>query len=73
MTNKKLLEQRIDDLGLKKNFLAKKVGLSDQGFRNCLNNQAEFKASQIAVLCEILQITDIETVKSIFFAGNGAS
>lgn len=71
MTNKELLEQAIRDSGLKKAFLAEKIGLSPAGFCNCLNNRAEFKASQINTLCEVLGITDLHTKEAIFFASGG--
>lgn len=72
MTNTKLLEELIDRSGKKKKFLAEKCGLSTAGFRNCLINAAEWKASQIAILCEELGIKDLETKEAIFFARIGA-
>lgn len=71
MTNKELLEQAIRDSGLKKVFLAEKIGLTPAGFYNCLNNRAEFKASQINTLCDLLGITDLSTKEAIFFASGG--
>lgn len=71
MTNKELLEDIIKQKGLKKSFLAQKVGLTPAGFCNCINNRAEFKASQINTLCEVLEIADLETKEAIFFAECG--
>ena len=71
MNNTALLEQAIKNSGLKKNFLAEKVGLSPAGFCNCLNNRAEFRASQINILCELLNITDLAEKEAIFFAEDG--
>lgn len=71
MTNTALLEKAIKDSGLKKLFLAEKIGLTPAGFYNCLNNRAEFKASQINTLCDLLGITDLATKEAIFFAGFG--
>ena len=68
MTNKELLEQVIKEKGLKKAFLAEKVGLTPAGFCNCINNRAEFKASQINTLCVLLGIEDLTTKEAIFFA-----
>ena len=67
MTNKELLEKAIKDSGLKKVFLAEKIGLSSAGFCNCLNNRAEFKASQINTLCDLLGIVDLADKEAIFF------
>ena len=72
MTNKELLEEVIRDKGLKKGFLAQKIGLTPAGFYNCLTNRAEFKASQINTLCELLGIEDLALKEAIFFAEFGA-
>lgn len=71
MTNKELLEKAIQEKGLKKSFLAEKIGLTPAGFYNCLNNKAEFRASQINTLCELLGITDLAVKEAIFFAEVG--
>lgn len=68
MTNTELLEKKIQESGKKKGFLAKKVGLSLAGFYNCCNNKAEWKASQIDILCTELCITDLRERQTIFFA-----
>lgn len=71
MTNKELLEKAIKAKGVKKAFLAEKIGLSPAGFCNCLNNRAEFKASQINALCELLDIKSLAEKEAIFFANAG--
>ena len=70
MNNTALLEQKIKESGKKNKFLAAKVGLSYAGFRNCVINKAEFKSSQIDILCEELNITSLKEKESIFFAKN---
>lgn len=72
MTNTVLLENKIKESGKKKGFLAKKVGLSPAGFRNCCVNKAEFTATQIQILCDELNITSLKEKQSIFFARNDA-
>lgn len=72
MTNTELLEKKISESGKKKIFLAKKVGLSLAGFRNCVTNKSEFKASQIDTLCEELNITSLVEKEAIFFAKVGS-
>ena len=72
MTDTEKLEEKISDSGKKKGYLAKKVGLSPAGFRNCVINKAEFTARQINILCDELDITDLEEKESIFFAFVGA-
>lgn len=72
MLNRKLLEERIRQKGVKKKFLAESIGVSRTTFCALLRNETEFKASQIRVLCEILDIKDDATLTAIFFAHNGA-
>ena len=72
MTNTKLLEDKIKRSGKKISYLAEKCGLSYAGFRNCVINKAEFKASQIEILCKELEITSLKDKQAIFFAKNVA-
>ena len=73
MTNTELLERRIAESGKKKGYLAKKVGLSRAGFRNCVINRAEFTPTQIDILCDELGITSLVDRFAIFFAKRGSS
>ena len=68
MVNKVLLEKKIKESGKKKGYLAKKCGLSRQGFLNCINGVAFFNTSQIKILCVELNITSLREKESIFFA-----
>lgn len=72
VTNTEMLNQLIQEKGLKKIFLAKQIGLTPAGFYNCVNNLAEFRASQIDKLCDLLGIDDPEQRMAIFFAQRGA-
>lgn len=72
MTDTELLEKKIKESGKKKSYLAKKAGLSYAGFRNCVTNKAEFKASHIDVLCKELHIVSLKERHRIFFANLGA-
>ena len=72
MTNTELLEQKITESGKKKGYLASKLGLSSTGFRNLLTNKAEFKAGQIQILCDELNITSLKERQAIFFANSGS-
>ena len=68
MTNTALLEEYIIKSGKKKKYLAEKVRLSTAGFRNCCINEAEFKASQIDILCGELSINTLTERQAVFFA-----
>lgn len=72
MTNRKLIEDAMNRKGLKKGFVADKLGVSRATFWALLSGKTEFKASQIKALCELLDIDDSETIAAIFFAPNGA-
>lgn len=71
-TNTELLKAAIDRSGLTITFLARVCGLSRVGFYNCMRNRAEFKGSQIGILCYYLRIDDLELKERIFFAADGA-
>ena len=72
MINRKLLEDRIEKVGLKKSYIAEKIGVSRSTFCALQSGKTEFKASQIKKLCELLGINDNETVAAIFFGHSGA-
>lgn len=66
MTDTQLLRKKIDDSGYKLTFVAKKIGITYQGLLNKINNETEFKATEIQMLCEILNI-DVQDKEQIFF------
>lgn len=72
MTNTEMLEELIKKSGLKKGYLAERCGLSLAGFRNCVINKAEFRQSQIDILCDELNITSLKVKEAVFFARVGA-
>lgn len=72
MTNVKLLAAKIKESGLKKGYIAEQLGISKASLTSLLNNKVEFKTSQLVVMCRLLNITDNEEVKAIFFTRNGA-
>lgn len=70
MTNTKMLERVIKEKGLKKGYIAERLGLSRGGLINLINNRSEFRVSQIQTLCEILNLTEDQR-NAIFFAVDG--
>jgi DNA-binding XRE family transcriptional regulator len=72
MTNTKLLEEKIKQSGIKKGFLADKLGVSRSTFYAQIRNGVEFKVSQVQTLCNLLGIKDQETMHAIFFDQNVA-
>lgn len=71
MTDTKLLEKKIKESGLKRQFLAKKLKISRFAFAQKINNESEFKASEIVTLCKELHITSAKEKEAIFFAQQG--
>lgn len=69
MTNTDALREKIRESGYKMVFVAKKIGLTYQGFLKKLNNNSEFRANEIQGLCELLNISTPEK-ESIFFCTN---
>lgn len=67
MTNTSLLEKYIEDSGYKKSFLAKQIGISAYTLSMKINNESEFKANEICVLCNLLKIS-AKDKEAIFFA-----
>jgi hypothetical protein len=70
MVNTELILLKIAESGKKKGYLAKKCGLSRQGFLNCIKNRknAYFNTSHIKILCMELSITSLKEKEAIFFA-----
>lgn len=69
MTDVVLLNSKIKESGLKKKFLADKLGMTPQGFhkKTCGVGNSEFNSTQIQILCELLRITTKNEMKAIFF------
>lgn len=70
MTNSAELRARIDSLGLRYNYLAQQLGLTPYGLALKINNTNEFKISEVARLCELLNIKSLKERDRIFFAKN---
>jgi len=67
MIDTNLLELFIQKSGMRRNHIADHLGVTPFTFAKKLRNQAEFKASEIAKLCEILKINSSLLREAIFF------
>lgn len=56
MTDTSKLKAVIENKGIKCSFLADKLGISRQAFSNKLNNKTPFKATEIKIICDTLDI-----------------
>jgi hypothetical protein len=66
MNGSQKLKVLIDSSGYKIRFIAEQIGLTYQGFVNKINDIAKFRANEIAILCDLLKISDDER-NAIFF------
>lgn len=67
MTDTKALRELIERNGLKMKYVAEYLGLSSYGFQLKVENRQEFKTSEVAALCELLEITSLDDKERIFF------
>ena len=71
MTDSKALRNKIAAQGLKLKYVAEYIGLSPYGFQLKVDNEREFKISEVSALCELLHIEAGAEKESIFFASEG--
>lgn len=69
MTNTQLLDDKIKNSGLKISFIVDKLGISRTAFDKKRKNEIAFRAAEIYVLCDLLNINDDE--KQDFFCLGG--
>lgn len=70
MTDTKELLRIIEESGLRKGFIAEKLGITTFGFQKKVENRSQFKAEEIKILCDVLKITSLKEKERIFFAEN---
>lgn len=70
MTDTHALRALIERKGLKMKYVAEYLGLSAYGFQLKVENRQEFKTSEVAALCELLNINSLEDKERIFFMPN---
>ena len=66
MTNTELLKEAINESGISIKAIAYKIGISRGGLYKKINNQTEFKASEIMAIADILRM-DAKQRDHIFF------
>ena len=67
MTNSAALRKAVDKSGLKYMKIASEMGISPYTLQKKIDNETEFKASEIVKLSSLLALSDTER-SSIFFA-----
>ena len=71
MTNTERLCKIISNSGLKYSYIAEKIGLTYQGFKNKIENKNLFNVEEVDKLCKLLNITDVYQKEEIFFVKQG--
>lgn len=66
MTDSDALKKLIKSRGLKLKYVADYLGLTSYGFALKLNNKQEFKTSEVAALCELLEIKSLKEKEALF-------
>lgn len=67
LTDSDALKKLIKSRGLKLKYVADYLGLTSYGFALKLNNKQEFKTSEVAALCELLEIKSLKEKEVLFF------
>lgn len=69
MINAQLLDAKIEESGLKTNFLISQLGLSANGFYKKKNGETPFRVSEIYVLSDLLRLSAEEKTKIFYPEG----
>lgn len=67
MTDTEALKRIIVSSGMSISFIARKLNITREGFYKKMNNETEFKASEISTLKDTLRLTNSQR-DAIFFA-----
>lgn len=67
MTDTKELRRRIEEKGLKYGFIASQLGISRYALQMKIDNDSEFRVSEVDALANILGLSILEK-DAIFFA-----
>lgn len=67
MTDSTKLKSIIESSGLKKTFIADKLGISYQGYLKKENGKSEFLANEISIMKDLLRLSNKE-VSEIFLS-----
>lgn len=70
MVDTQLLDEKIEQSGKSKSFLANKCGITIQSFRMKRLNLSVFNTDQVDILCSELDIKTLREKEKIFFAKN---
>lgn len=67
MANLVLLNDLIDQSGMTKTFIAKRLNITRQGLYKKLIGKSDFAAREVQMLCDLLRITEPKEMTKVFF------
>lgn len=67
MTDRELLDKRIEACGYRYDYIAEQLGITRATLRRKRIGKAEFTASEIRILSTLLHIDSIEEMRKFFF------
>ena len=67
VTDSELLDAYIESSGLKIGQIVEELGISRQAFHKKRKGETAFRSSEVFVLCNLLNITDLDTRNKIFY------
>ena len=68
MTNTKLLEEKINSSGYRKDYIADRIGITRQSLTKKINNETAFTVEEAQQWCDVLKITRAKEKEAIFFS-----
>ena len=71
MVNSNMLKKKIDDSWMKIKYVAVQIGLTPAGFYKKINNESEFKVSEVVAITRVLGLSSNER-DEIFFGSDVA-
>lgn len=69
MVNTVLLNELIDASGLKREYIAQRVGISRQALYSKIQGESQFTVKEVAILSEVLGIKRLSDRDRVFFYG----
>lgn len=69
MVNTEMLNELIDASGLKREYIAQRIGISRQALYSKILGETQFTIKEVAILSEVLGITRLTDRDRIFFMG----
>lgn len=68
MTNSEKLREKIKSRGLKLKYIAECLRISPYTLQLKIDNEREFKTSEVDALCDVLEMSSLREKEEIFFA-----